>query len=140
MNKNKHGFSLVELMIGVLIVSIGVIALYQMFIVGSQLINEEYHRRLGLERAQALMEAANYYPNRGEKVPQSMAGTFSDELVPPSSDPGDEGITARYTMTVTYSQDMFPSSSQPVYSQVTIDYFWIEPTGREQRIQMECFF
>jgi prepilin-type N-terminal cleavage/methylation domain-containing protein len=140
MNRNKHGFSLVELMVGVLIVSIAVLALYQMFIVGSQLITEEYHRRLALERAQALMEAANYYPTHGKVVPQTMAGTFEDLLVPPTDAPGDDGITAEYTMTVTPSSDFYNYSNRPIYNYVTIKYNWVEKSKREQMVQLECFF
>jgi prepilin-type N-terminal cleavage/methylation domain-containing protein len=138
-NKNEHGFSLIELMVGILIVTIGVVALYQMFIVGNQLIIEEYHRRLALERAQAVMEGMNYYPNKGEAVPLSLAGIHHEDLVPPSR--GDlDGIQGTCRITISHSSDYFPHSSRPVYSRVGIVYSWTEKSGREQSIKMESFF
>ncbi len=139
MNRNEHGFSLVELMVGILIVSIGVVALYQMFIVGTQLITEEYHRRLALERAQAVLEGMNYYPNKGEAVPLNLAGTHLEDLVPPS--PGDlDGIQGRCRITVSHSSDYFPHTNRPVYSHVGVTYSWMEKSGREQSIRLESFF
>lgn len=139
MNKNRNGFSLVELMVGVLMVSIGVLALYQMFVVGTQLVTEEYHRRLGLEKAQAKMEAASYYTNQGKVVPSTMAGTFEEYLISPTGD-DDDGIQAVYTMTVTPSSDLFPYNGQPVYSHVTIVYSWEEKSGKEQKIMLQSYF
>jgi prepilin-type N-terminal cleavage/methylation domain-containing protein len=138
-NKDDHGFSLVELMVGILIVSIGVLALYQMFVVGSQLITEEYHRRLGLERAQALMEGVNYYPTQGEPVPVELSGTHHEILVP-GSEGDDDGIQGSYTMVVVHSSDLYPYSSQPIYSDVSILYSWVEKSGRHQSIRLQSYF
>lgn len=139
MNRHKNGFTLVELMVGVFIVSIGVIALYQMFITGSQLITEEYHRRLGLERAQAKMEIASYYKTQLDSIPRSLAGSFLEDLVP-ADEEDEDGIQAEYTMTITPSVDRDPHNGMPIYSDVALTYQWTEKSGKEQKITLRSYF
>ena len=139
MNKARGGFTLIEVMVGVLIVSIAVLAIYQMFITGTLMITEEYHRRLALEKAQAVMELASYYKTQCDSVPGSMAGTHVEQLVPPEGD-DDDGIQAEYTVTVIHSSDRDPHNGQPIYSHVIVDYRWQEKSLKQQSIMLQSYF
>jgi len=73
MLSDKKGFTLVELMFAVVIIAISVLAVYEMFVQGSKMINEEYHRRLGLERAQAHIELAGSYITLYDSIPRGLS-------------------------------------------------------------------
>ncbi len=140
MNKARGGFTLIELMVGILMVSIAVLAIYQMFVQGSLMITEEYHRRLALEKAQAVMELASYYKTQCDSVPGSMAGTRIEQLVPPEGT-DEEGIQAEYTVTVIHSTDRDPHNGLPVYSHVIVDYRWQEKASlKQQSIMLQSYF
>jgi prepilin-type N-terminal cleavage/methylation domain-containing protein len=136
--RREGGFTLIELMFGILIVSIAVLALYQMFISGTQMITEEYHRRLALEKAQAKMELAKYYETVRDTVPQNIAGTFQEELIPPQGN-NEDGIMADYTITVTPS-DVRDRNGLAIYSAVRLTYTWEEWSHRQQSIVLQTYF
>ncbi len=136
--RNQSGVTLIELMFGVVVVSIAVLALYQMFITGTGMITEEYHRRLALEKAQAKMEMAKFYETQSDTVPQSLSGTFMEELVPPEGNSG-EGIQATYTILVSQSQTR-NRYGIPIYSYVSLSYNWTEYSGKEQNITLQTYF
>jgi prepilin-type N-terminal cleavage/methylation domain-containing protein len=137
-NKNG-GFSLVELMVGVIVVSIGVYALVEMFSTGSTMITEEYHRRIGLEKAQAKMEMASFFKTELDTVPIGMSGTFHEDLIPPEEGQ-DEAIRAEYTILVTHSTELSRSSGLPVYSVVSLTYSWVERSENVQTIEFKTYF
>jgi prepilin-type N-terminal cleavage/methylation domain-containing protein len=127
MNSNK-GFTLIELMFAIVIIAISVLAVYQMFIQGSQMITEEYHRRMALEKAQEKIEIAKSYRSFCDTVPRNLSGTFSEQLADP--EPGqEEGIIATYIIKVEHSADR-NATGVPYMSTVTVTYEWAERTGR----------
>jgi prepilin-type N-terminal cleavage/methylation domain-containing protein len=136
--RRQGGFTLVELMFGILIVSIAVLALYQMFISGNQMITEEYHRREALQKAQAIMELAKYYETVRDTVPQNIAGTFQEQLIPPMGD-NEEGIQAEYTLTVVPSS-VRDRNGVAIYSAVCLTYNWVEFSGKEESIVLQTYF
>jgi prepilin-type N-terminal cleavage/methylation domain-containing protein len=135
----ENGFSLVELMVGVIVVSISVLALYEMFVTGSQMITEEYHRRIALEKAQAKMETARFFKTELDTVPRNMSGTFTEDLTVPEEGQ-DEAIPVEYTITVTHSTELSRSSGLPVYSEVHLIYQWEERSGKVQVIEFRTYF
>jgi prepilin-type N-terminal cleavage/methylation domain-containing protein len=135
----ENGFSLVELMVGVIVVSISVLALYEMFVTGSQMITEEYHRRIALEKAQGKMETARFFKTELDTVPRNMSGTFHEALTVPEEGE-DDPIEAEYTIVVTHSTELSRSSGLPVYSAVSLTYKWTERSGREQLIEFKTYF
>jgi prepilin-type N-terminal cleavage/methylation domain-containing protein len=135
----ENGFTLVELMVGVIVVSIAVLALYEMFITGTTMITEEYHRRIGLERAQAKMETARFFKTELDTVPRNLSGTFKELLVE-AQEGQEEGIEAEYTILVTHSAELSRSSGLPIYSAVAITYKWTELSGNEQQIEFKTYF
>jgi prepilin-type N-terminal cleavage/methylation domain-containing protein len=135
------GFTLVELMFGVVVVSIAVLALYQMFVTGTLMITQEYHRRAALEKAQAKMEMARFFKTQLDTVPRNLSGTFAEELIPPGE--GDkDGIEAEYTILVTPSAEL-SRNGLPIYSSVVLTYKWVEKWGdkpKEQKIVLQTYF
>ncbi len=134
----SSGFTLVELMFGVVVVSIAVLALYQMFITGTLMITQEYHRRAGLEKAQAKMEMARFFKTQLDTVPRNLSGTFSEMLIPPEEGEHD-GIEAEYTIIVTPSSEL-TRNGLPVYSSIVLNYTWVEKSGKEQKIVLQTYF
>ena len=138
MRSRNNGFTLVELMFAVVIISISVLAVYQMFVQGSQMINEEYHRRLGLERAQAHIEIAGSYITLLDSIPRNLSGVYNEELVPPV--PGyHDGIDATYNLRITHGQNRH-ASGVPSKNLVEVSYAWTEKSGRDQNIYMRQWF
>jgi prepilin-type N-terminal cleavage/methylation domain-containing protein len=137
-NKNG-GFSLIELMVGVIVVSIGVYALIEMYSTGSQMITEEYHRRIGLEKAQAKMEMARFFKTELDTVPRNMSGTFHEDLLP-LEEGQEEAIPVEYTIVVTHSTELSRSSGLPVYSMVSLVYTWVERSQNVQTIEFKTYF
>jgi len=134
---SKNGFTLVELMFAIVIIAISVLAVYQMFIQGNQMITEEYHRRLALEKAQEKIEIAKSYRSFCDTVPRSLSGTFSEALDVP--DPGqEESIIATYILQVEHSLDR-KENGVPYMSVVTITYEWAEHSGRILNIKLKTY-
>lgn len=132
---SKKGFTLIELMFAIVIITISVLAVYQMFILGSQMITEEYHRRLALEKAQEKIEIAKSYRSFCDTVPRNLSGTFSEPLDVP--EPGqEESIMATYIIKVEHSQDR-NGSGVPYMSTVSITYEWAERNGRVLSIKLK---
>ena len=140
-DKNKYrdqkGLTLIEIMVGLLVIGISILVMYIMFINGREMITEQYHRRVALERGRALMEDMQYSSRELGKVPTSFRGTEEDTLVT-----GDdrETIFAERTVTVEYSQQIDIRTGHPYYSEVSILYEWEELSGREYRVELRSAF
>jgi len=132
----QGGYTLIELMFAIVIIAISVLALYQMFITGSGLLTEEYHRRAALEKASGHMEEMKYYEVTLDSVPRNKSGTYSEVLI--SGDDGQEPIEALYTLVIEHSAEH--SQAMPLYSEVTLVYTWTEWSGVEQEIKLRGKF
>jgi prepilin-type N-terminal cleavage/methylation domain-containing protein len=134
----RQGYTLVELMVAILVISISVLALYQMLISGKTLIQEENHRRVALERVQYHMERLKFIESDSGYVPVRYAGNFVEELIPAA--PGQEdGIQEEHTIHIEPSQER-DQKNKPIYSHVAIELSWLERSGRRQFIRMEANF
>jgi hypothetical protein len=129
---------MIELAIALLVISISVLAFYQMFITGSLLITEQYHRRVALEKAQAWMEKMKYYENELDTVPRDFARKFTEFIVEPSRD--QDGIEAKCRIEVEHSDDRDPETAVPYYSEVTVVYEWEEPSERSYKVELRSKF
>lgn len=129
---------MVEMMVALIVISLSVLAVYQMFITGRELIIEQYQRRYALEKAEAWMERMKYYENELDTVPLDFRRSFVDTLVPP----GDEhvGLWARCIIDVEHSTERDPASGMPYYSTVSVAYEWEALSGREYHIQLMSKF
>jgi len=140
-DKNRYGdqkgLTLIEISVGLLIIGISVLAMYIMFINGREMITEQYHRRVVLEKARALMEDMQYSRREKGKVPESFRGTEIDTVVA-----GDdrEPIMAERTVTVEYSQQIDIKTGYPYYSEVSVLYEWEELSGREYHVELRSAF
>jgi prepilin-type N-terminal cleavage/methylation domain-containing protein len=132
--RHSRGFTLVELMFAILIIAISVLALYQMFVQGSLIQTEEYHRRIGLQQARSKLETARYFETELDSVPRHMEGTFREQLVPPEQGQV-EGIQAVYTIRVVPGIHR-NRNGVPLNYIVSITYSWTERSGREQVLTM----
>ncbi len=130
--------TLVEVMVAILIISISVLAVYQMFITGRVLIVEQYQRRYALERAEAWMERMKYYENVLDTVPLDFNNSFQDTVVPPSSE--HVGIWAECVIGVEHSSERDPVSGMPYFSTVSVTYDWEALSGREYHIRLMSRF
>lgn len=135
--RDQKGLTLIEVMVGLVVIGISVLAMYIMFINGREMIMEQYHRRLALEKARELMEDMQYNKKKLGIVPESYRGTEEDILVP---EEGREEIVAERTVTVQYSPQIDLKTGQPYYSEVTVVYEWEELSGREYRIELRSAF
>lgn len=135
---NQRGLTLVELMVALVVISISVLAVYQMFITGRALIVEQYERRYALERAEAWMEKMKYYENELDTVPLSFARSFADTLVPSSDE--HVGIMAECVIDVEHSSERDPGTGMPYYSTVSVTYEWESLSGREYSIELMSMF
>jgi len=135
--EGQRGFTLVELMLGLLVVSISAIALYQMFITGNEMIVEQYHRRIALEKAQGHMEEIRFYKTELDSIPRKLAGRYSEELIPSNED--QVGIEAEYQITIDRSPEL-DRRGIPIYSIVTLRYQWEERSGRQDMITLKSNF
>jgi prepilin-type N-terminal cleavage/methylation domain-containing protein len=136
--KGEKGVTLLELMTALLVVALSVLALYQMFEYGSKIITEQYHRRRGLEMAQAQLERIKYFTAQEDSTPPKYAGTYSEVMVPAEEEES-EGIMAEYTVTISYSPIHDPSH-RPIFSTVGIEYKWKEYDGNEQKVMLKTNF
>lgn len=125
-------------MIAIIIISISVMAVYQMFITGRVLIVEQYQRRYALERAEAWMEKMKYYENVLDTVPLDFNRSFQDTVVPPSGE--HVGIWAECVIDVEHSSERDPVSGMPYYSTVSVTYDWEALSGREYHIRLMSRF
>lgn len=132
------GLTLIELMIALIVISLSVLAVYQMFITGSELISEQYYRQYALERAQSWMERMQYYESKLDTVPQNFGRAFIDTLVHESGD--HVGILANCRINVEHSDKVDPVYGVPYYSWVTVEYQWLAPSGRDYRIELQSKF
>ena len=134
---DQKGLTLIEIMVGLLVIGISILAMYIMFINGREMITEQYHRRIALERARALMEDMQYSRQEMGEVPLSFRGTEEDTLVT-----GDdrEPIMAERTVTVQHSQQIDIRTGHPYYSEVSVIYEWEELSGREYKVELRSAF
>jgi prepilin-type N-terminal cleavage/methylation domain-containing protein len=134
---NQKGLTLIEVMIGLVVIGISVLAMYIMFINGREMIMEQHHRRLALEKARELMEDMQYNKKKQGIVPESYRGTDEEILVPGN---GREEIVAERTVTVEYSPQVNLRTGQPYYCEVSVVYEWEELSGREYSIELRSAF
>lgn len=135
--RDQKGLTLIEIMVGLIVIGISILALYIMFINGREMITEQYHRRLALEKARELMEDMQYSKKKLGVVPESFRGT-DDEILVPGDDR--EEIIAERTVTVEPSIQINEKTGQPYYSEVSVVYEWEELSGREYRIELRSAF
>jgi prepilin-type N-terminal cleavage/methylation domain-containing protein len=130
-----YGFTLIELMMAVIIVSISIVALYYMYVQGKVLLEEQFHRRLALEKAQNRMELLKYLERTNDDnpghVPFSARERGVEFLVRPDTAEGTVGIVAQYEVDVESSP-----GGQSLYETVTVTYTWEEPSGREFEVKL----
>ncbi len=134
----QRGLTLVEMMVALVVISLSVLAVYQMFITGRELIIEQYQRRYALERAEAWMERMKYYENELDTVPLYFGGTFVDTLVAQSDE--HIGLWAECTIEVEHSFERNPASGMPYFSTVSVIYEWEALSGREYSIRLMSMF
>jgi len=122
-------------MFAIVIIAISVLAVYQMFIQGNQLISEAYHRRQALENAQEKINLAYAYRSVCDTVPRGLSGTFVEAL-----DHGDQedpdAIIATYRIVVLHS-DARNEKGEPMMSTVSIFYQWAEPSGHVLEVELK---
>lgn len=135
--RDQKGLTLIEVMVGLIIVGVSSLAMYIMFINGREMIAEQQHRRVALELARELMEDMQYSRKELGKVPESFRG--SDEVVLIVGEDREE-ITAERTVTVEYSQQIDSNTGKPYYSVVRVIYEWEELSGREYHVDMISAF
>jgi prepilin-type N-terminal cleavage/methylation domain-containing protein len=132
---SQKGYTLVELMFAVVIIAISVLAVYQMFIQGNQLIIEAYHRRQALENAQEKINMAAAYGPICDTVPRNLSGRFVETLEPDDQE-GVEPIPVTYVLRVEHSDERNPDGT-PSMSTVFIVYEWQERDGRVLQIELK---
>ncbi len=137
--RNACGFTLIELMMAILIVSISIAALYYMYVQGKVLLEEQFHRRLALEKARNKMEWLKYLERTNENnpghVPLNAREHGVEFLVRPDTANGTVGIVAQYVV------DVEPSpGGQSLYETVSVIYSWEEPSGREYEVKLTSIY
>lgn len=132
------GLTLVELMIALVVISLSVLAVYQMFITGTELISEQYYRQYALQRAQSWMERMHYYETEYDTVPRGLSGTYIDTLVAESDE--HVSVLARCTVEIEHSDEADPITGVPYYSDVRVLYEWAAPSGRDYNIELRSKF
>ncbi len=130
----QQGYTLVELMVAIMVIAISVLALYQMLITGRTFIQEENHRRLGLERVQYHLTALKSIAIDSGYVPTRYARSFAEEVIPPTPDQED-GIDGEFTISITPSRER-NSDDKPIYSDVIVEVTWPEKSGRQQSLKL----
>jgi hypothetical protein len=135
--RNRDGFSLVELMVGILFITISILALYQMFITGTTLMKEEYHRSIGFKKAQAKMELLQAYQVAADSIPERLAGVVREQLLPSESD--ELPIPAVCRTTIQGSAERL-DGGLPYYTLVKVEYSWTEHSGHQQKIELKSLF
>lgn len=134
---SQKGLTLIEIMVALIIIAMSVMAMYIMFINGTEMIAEQHHRRIALERARAIMEDMNYNRKENGVVPITFRGSEIDTLV--SSNDDHVGIIAEYTVTVDHSE-IDSDTGFPYYSLVSVIYEWEELSGRPYHIELRGAF
>lgn len=134
---SQKGLTLIEIMVALIIIAMSVMAMYIMFINGTEMIAEQHHRRIALERARAIMEDMNYNRKENGVVPIIFRGSDIDTLVASSDD--HVGIIAEYTVTVDHSE-IDSDTGFPYYSLVSVIYEWEELSGRPYHIELRSAF
>ena len=135
MNSEK-GYTLVELMFAVVIISISVLAVYQMFIQGNQMISEAYHREQAFLNAQEKINIASAYRAVCDTIPRSLTGTFTEPLYH-SDEENPDAILATYYLRVEHSRAL-NLAGKPCMSTISILYQWVEPNGNELHIELKA--
>jgi prepilin-type N-terminal cleavage/methylation domain-containing protein len=135
--KEQKGLTMIEVMVGLIVIGISVLAMYIMFINGREMIIEQQHRRIALERARELMEDMQYSKQKEGKVPESFRGSDEEILV---EGVDREEIVAERTVTVEYCPYIDIKTGKPYYSEVGVVYEWEELSGREYRIELRSAF
>ena len=135
---NQRGLTLVEISIALLIIAVSSLAMYQMFISGRMLIQEQYHRRIALEKARAVMEDMKYSQNEEGRVPVRFRGTDMDTLVSGGDD--QEPIMAQRTVDVQYSHQVDERSGLPLETYVRVEYSWVDYSGRDYKIELRSIY
>lgn len=126
--KHKNGFTLVELMVGLVIASISTVALYYMFEQGQVLFIEQEHRR------QALIEARKLLTDKEKKVAVSKAldeGIFTQPVILQAPNPDDEDDPSGLTGIATFDIEKLPFGYL-----VKLTISWQERSGRKYKIFM----
>lgn len=137
--RNQRGLTLIEVSVGLVVVGISVLAMYIMLINGREMIVEQYHRRLALEKARSIIEDMQYSKREIGRVPTSFRGTDIDTLVS-SEDDSREPILADVTVDVEYSPQVNIRTGEPYYSLVSVLYEWEELSGREYHVELKAAF
>jgi prepilin-type N-terminal cleavage/methylation domain-containing protein len=135
----QGGFTFIEVMFSVLIITISVLALYEMIVQGNTMLTFQRHKRLALEKAQEHLELMQYWSSQTDTVPRRFEGAYEEVLVP--GDPNDatvKDIKANYKITITYSSQV-DKRGKPYYSDVSINYKWKEPlTEKDEELALRA--
>jgi prepilin-type N-terminal cleavage/methylation domain-containing protein len=135
---NQHGFTLVEVMLALLIVTLSVLAMYIMFINGRELVLEQQHKKIVLEHARNRLETMQYAYMQLDTVPRSYSGTYQDTIVAGSNN--QVGIWATCVVLVEHSREININTFMPFYSTVHIEYDWMEPSEREYSLEFRAVY
>jgi prepilin-type N-terminal cleavage/methylation domain-containing protein len=127
----QSGYTLIELMIGVVIVAMSALALYQMIVAGKTLITQDYHRRLGVEKAYGHMEELRYYKTQYGEIPKEKAGRYFENLI--------DDIEAEYILRIEDGEEK-RANGKPHYYNVSIEYTWMENSGKAQMVDFSVKF
>ena len=140
LSSRQGGFALLELMIGVLIVSISVLALYEMIVQGNTMLTFQKHKRIALEKAQGHLELLRYWRVAADSVPRRFQGDYQEVMVEGSMNEGaQKEITGFYHIAITPSP--YTDHGIPYYSDVSINYKWQEPLDdKENEIVLKSRF
>jgi hypothetical protein len=128
---NRRGVALIEIMFGLIFISVSVVGLYTMYFSGLRIFDEQRHRRLVLERAQQKMERVKFMQNYYKTIPLTEARRGIDTIVVSDAD-GLAVIMPEYNVTLIPSQQL-NSLGQPAYYEVSVVYSWVEELGETGR-------
>jgi prepilin-type N-terminal cleavage/methylation domain-containing protein len=138
----QEGFTFVEVMVGVAIISIASLAVYYMFIMGSELMYEQLHRRIAFEKAVSRLEEIKYLVDKNHEIPRHLAGAFSDIISANGSGEFDD-LVAQVSVSITESEvknplpdPSEPDFMEPAFYEVSIVYDWEEESGREYDVKI----
>ncbi len=132
--RSEQGYTLIELMVGLIIIAISVLALYEMFLQGTRMINDEYDRQEALNHAYNYVEKLAPYVQICDTIPRNLSGHFQEYLYPEVE--GVDPILVDYTIDISFSNDR-REDGVPQFSHVEMDYRWVSRTGREEIITLE---
>jgi type II secretory pathway pseudopilin PulG len=133
---NRIGFTLVELMVGIMFISIAGLSLSVMYANGRSIIEEQRHRRAVLERMQQQFERLGYLKKALGQIPTSESREFTDTLRI-SYDPDAPDVqTLDCDIRIIPSQELNPQGNN-LYQQVEITYNWVElGSGQHYNLHM----